>query len=62
LLSAYVIYLIARLGRIVSGADARKQNGVFDVGCGIVASILGLVAALCAIIGIVRFIEWAWYS
>ncbi len=30
-------------------------------GC-IVSIILGLLALFCAIIGVIRFVKWAWYS
>lgn len=67
LVSAAVIYLfgrylITRLGTSVFGARAGEQKDVFEVGCRTVAFILSLVAALCAIIGIVRLVKWVWYS
>jgi hypothetical protein len=65
LLSAAVIYLIARyftarLGKSTFGADAGEQKDIFEVGYRTVAFILSLVAALCAVIGIVKLVKWGW--
>ena len=65
LLSAAIIYLSARyfiatLGKSTFGASAGQQMDVFEVGYRAVAFILSLVAASCAIIGIVKLVKWGW--
>jgi hypothetical protein len=57
------VWLLFALGAdvvcIVSGALFSKDES-FEIPCGVLAAAAALTAALSFLIGIIRFVKWAW--
>lgn len=66
LVVAALIYLLARyfialFEKDTFSANSGERKDVVEVGYRLVTFTLSLVAALCAIIGIVKLVKWVWY-